>query len=47
MTWQVHTFAVEMDGVDERVKLWIDDAIVIDQWRHIAETSQKSNPLDH
>jgi hypothetical protein len=28
---QVHTFSALMGGLDERVRLWIDDALVIDQ----------------
>ena len=33
---QEHTFSVEVSEPDERVKLWIDEQLLVDQWTSIA-----------
>ena len=36
---QIHTFSLEMSEADERVKLWIDEQLLIDQWASLSATA--------
>ena len=36
---QEHTFSFALGGADERVKLWIDDTLVVDQWSSLSSAA--------
>ena len=40
-----YTFYTPIDSADERVRLWVDNSLVIDQWTSLAGTDPSGTPL--